>query len=286
MTDWLVLDTPNLAWRMFHAFNSRPDDAPRDVKGKPAGTIYGVLRDVSFLANAYGCPHVACCFDGETSVRKLLCPEYKQDRVPKTDGEQRERKSVKAQITRLRDDILPSLGISTFAQTGLEADDVIAKICRDYGDHNDLLVVSNDRDLYQCLSPRVALWNFRRRMTFQGFVSEYGFLPVKWPHVMAIAGGKNALPGIEGVGEISAIKYVAGTLKKTSAFAKRIEAGSKIVETNLPLVTLPFEGTRPVELGTGTLDPDVWDKVVMGLGLKSLRGLCPGRQRVIANGRG
>lgn len=102
-------------------------------------------------------------------------------------------------------------------------------------------------DFYQLLSKRVMIWHpvKREAVTRKSFKRKYGIHPKQWATVKAIAGcSGDFVKGIEQVGETTALRYVRGELMESSKAFKSIESreGQKIINRNLRLVSLPFEG--------------------------------------------
>jgi len=109
------------------------------------------------------------------------------------------------------------------------------------------VIASSDDDLLQLLSPYTSIYNLGRkeRYTEQKFIQDYGIQPQEWVEVKKIAGcsGDN-VPGVPGVGEKTAIRYLRGELNPDTKAYQKIEQGRKIIERNEDLVSLPFPGTK------------------------------------------
>jgi 5'-3' exonuclease len=116
----------------------------------------------------------------------------------------------------------------------------------------------------------------KKAVTLQSFSKETGLEPWEWAKVKAIGGCKtDEVPGIPGVGEKTAIKYILGKLKPDSAAYKAIKANKEIITRNRKLVELPFEGTQVFELRTDTISDEGWKEVCDALGMSSIRGRAP-----------
>jgi DNA polymerase-1 len=97
--------------------------------------------------------------------------------------------------------------------------------------------------MFQCLRPGVELLNpISKRVTTEGdFKEEWGLDPSDWATVLAIAGcDTDDVPGVEGVGLITAAKYLRGELSDTAIARQRIGEGLTLIERNRRLVTLPY----------------------------------------------
>ena len=104
------------------------------------------------------------------------------------------------------------------------------------------VIVSTDQDLWQLLSgDRVTVWNPRTKkmLTEQAFRERWGIGPSQWADVKAIAGCPgDGVPGVPGVGEKTAAKFMAGRLKDTTKAYNRVVEANDLWERNLRLVRL------------------------------------------------
>ena len=72
----------------------------------------------------------------------------------------------------------------------------------------------------------------------------YKVTPEDWGKVKAIAGcSSDGVPGVSGVGESTACKYLTKMLPKTYKTYKTIEKSTELINFNKQLVILPFKGT-------------------------------------------
>jgi len=270
----LVIDTPNLAWKAYHT-----------TGGLDKGVIFGVLRQFIHLHRVFCASSTVWCFDMGKQRRQSAYPDYKKTRRLEnmTEKDRNEKLGVIDQINALKNDILPPLGFrNILSQKGFEADDLIARTCCDLRNGDTATVVSSDKDFYQILTSRVKIWNGRTILTDKTFVLEYGFLPYLWSNLLAFVGGHDDIEGIKGVGEVIASSYLRGKNPKDARRAhkkgwERIdsEEGQKIKKRNLPIVTIPYPGTKSFPLNDDYLNPVTWDKTCEEMDLKSLLGLCP-----------
>lgn len=275
MSKWLVLDVNYLCWRNYHT--GMRDLSHNDV---PTGSIFGLLKDVLSLENEFDTTNIAFCFDSKTSHRKKVWHGYKSDREKKrqemTQEEHRKYIIMVTQIGILRQDILPYLGFrNIFHEEGYEADDMIASFCHTNLDE-EIIIVSADQDLYQLINPHVSLWNptQQKMMDMDRFVKEWGhdiaFRNTNlWPLVKAISGCKSdSIPGVPGVGEKTAAKFIANTLK--GAKREQILAAKDLVRNNLRLTMLPFPSTPECRIQNDIRNEASWHKVAKQYGMTSL----------------
>jgi DNA polymerase-1 len=275
---WLLLDVSYLCWRVFHSSLSK-----LSYKEIPTGVMFGFIRDLVSFQDTHATTNVAFCFDSHESKRKKILPTYKGTREEKrkleSKEEQKARMGLIQQIEILRTSFLKDIGFrNVFHAEGYEADDVIASICQTRPDTTELIIISSDKDLLQLLEPSVSIWEpgSGRFTTDENFVGAWGIQPHQWPTVKAIAGcNTDDIPGIAGVGEKIAAKFIKRELnKKTKTYAKII-AGKEQARANIELVKLPFKGTPRFKLRFDKIDPEVWRNVLTEYGMRSLRNTPP-----------
>ncbi len=259
----LLIDTPYLAWRSHHALG------PLSHRGRRTEVLFGVMREIQNLRRRFDPCRMSFCFDYPPLKRKEIFPDYKK-RKPTTTEEMQNILDVQKQIRRLYKKDLPALGMAnTFCQEGYEADDVIASLAWGLFDNEEAVIVSADQDLYQLLrnNPHVSIYHPAKgiRLTVRDFVRDYKVYPYNWRHVKAMAGCvSDSVPGIPGVGEKTAIKWILSQLKTTSAAWKKIDEGGSIIERNLRLVTLPYPGVNRF----------IWAKEIGDDGRKKWKDVC------------
>ncbi len=273
MKTWLVIDSSNLAWRAFYAMG-------RDLswQGVQTGVLFGFFRDIISLRTLFGESQFVFCFDMGRSLRALKDPGYKGDRERKYEGMDqgtlRSHSEMRQQLASLRVSYLPDLGFqNVFSQDGYEADDLIAVVAQRGGAGEEFILVSSDKDLYQLLDDRVSVYNPHSKAVINkaSFEDEWGLCPSQWVEVKAMAGcPTDCVPGIKGVGEKTAAKYLRGSLGvKTKAY-QRIQDNQSLVDWNRELVRLPCPGVRLPQLRDDRTDMQSWMDVMQKLGMKSL----------------
>jgi DNA polymerase I len=209
------------------------------------GVIFGFVKQLFNLSRRMQTNEFIFCWDSQKSWRKEIYPDYKINRKNKerTEQEEFERQTLYDQISEIRRDILPALGFNNnFIKTGYEADDLIAYITLTY-DKSEFIVVSTDQDLYQLLNSHTKIYNTitKKFITKQDFVDKFGLDPVMYREMKAISGcTSDFIKGINGVGEVTAAKYLNGG-KVSSMLVDRIHQGQDIIARNRKLTYLPFQ---------------------------------------------
>ncbi len=279
---FLILDISFLCHRAKHSTGGLT------YNGDATGVIYGLLKSLSGFQDLFNTSNFVFCFDSKTSKRKEMYPNYKANRIKKeyTEEEIAFDKAFRKQIKRLRTTYLPRIGFrNVFVQKGYESDDLMAEICLHIKSDDEAVIITSDKDLYQCISGNVSCYNpiTNKVVTMQKFKKEYGIIPELWSLVKATAGcTTDNVKGIIGVGEKRAIQYINLQLKRESKAYEDIKSkkGQKIVTRNLKLVSLPLEGTQGCRLKRDNLSESGWRDVTKLLGMVSIKDRMPfGRKR-------
>lgn len=267
----LLFDVNNVASRCFHA---RPALV---IKEKYFNAIEGFLEQVRKLRDLYGANRLAFCFDSKTYIRRRLHRGYKaiKDHPFKARGvdSSKDKKHLICQLNRLREDILPAMGFTNvFQQEGYEADDLIAWLCQHFL-VRDAVIVSSDKDLFQCLrndpGKVVKQHTFNDLVTVNSFYEKYGVSTKQWAMIKAIAGcDGDGVTGVRGVGEVTAAKYLNGKLSDTTQAVDAIKRSKDIIERNLKLVTLPLDGVEEMDILEDADTPASWVRVLKRIGLE------------------
>lgn len=253
------------------------------------GVIYGFLIQVLNLSEKFDTTDLVFAWDSRTSVRRDEFPDYKKKRKEKiiSPEEQEMLNAAFGQFIKLQEVVLPRIGfVNNFLFPGYEADDIIGSVVK--GCASGWIVVSSDNDLYQLLED-CKMWKpqAKKLYTRHDLMNDWGVSPTLWAEVKTIAGCRgDEVPGVPGVAEKTAIKFLLGNLKGK----KLSDIGSlkslEIRKRNKRLVTLPhpdFEGVRlynqpPLDFGAAL---DVCNDLGMyslteGTYLARWRRLCDG----------
>ncbi|MFM8896211.1 MAG: DNA polymerase I, partial [Actinomycetales bacterium] len=250
----LLLDGHSLAYRAFYAL---PVENFSTTTGQPTNAVYGFTSMLINVLRDEQPTHVAVAFDvSRQTFRSEAYAEYKATR-------QASPSEFKGQVPLIRE-LLDALGIPSVAVDGFEADDVIATMTDESVAHGaEVLIVTGDRDAFQLVTDRVTVLYPRKgvsdlaRMTPAAIVEKYGLLPSQYPDYAALRGDpSDNLPGIPGVGEKTAAKWIStyGSLAQLVDHADEIpgKAGQALraalpqVLVNRQLTTLRCDVPTPV----------------------------------------
>lgn len=229
--DVIVIDGSNLCHRAHAVLRGR--ELMFDTE--PTGLVFNSLRMLNSLCKKLNPSNIIICWDSRTSLREKIYPKYKKQRKEKqlTAQEKRVKEWFYIQLLTFKT-FCRQVGIVSFEFEGLEADDGLAIVVENTKEL--LTLVTTDNDLFQLLSSRVKMYNFKTFYTAKDFKKQYTINPEDWALVKAIAGcDGDGVKGLKGVGIITAIKVI---LRKKKIPFQELE---DIVFTNLPLVELPFK---------------------------------------------
>lgn len=242
MTVNVIIDGNNMAYIAKHAMRGL------SYEDRDTGVIFGFLGALLTLHKRFDYDaRFLFAWDSSRSLRREIFPEYKMRRRATRDAKSEEEReydaSARRQMTLLRKYVLPEMGFNNqWLMNGLESDDVMALLLTKV--KGDAALVTTDHDLYQCLGTGVVIYNpiTKRTVTAFDFKKEWGIEPYMWSQVLSIAGcDTDEVPGVQGVGAKTAIKYLKGELRGDGALARRIRESADVIERNAKLVTLPFE---------------------------------------------
>ncbi len=164
-------------------------------------------------------------------------------------------------------------------EPGYEADDLIAQACQQLPEEDQIVIVSNDQDLYQLLSDRVSIFKKGDYYRADHFWNDYDIEPAMWPRIKAVAGcSSDNIKGVRRIGVATAVKYVKGVLNQ-GVCSEKIAESQNLIDENLKLVELPFEGTPRVQLTKDKIDLKEWQEVCNELGLEWVGDRKPGRRK-------
>ncbi|GAC1636621.1 MAG: DNA polymerase I [Mycobacterium sp.] len=203
----MLLDGNSLVCRAFYAL---PAENFKTRGGLTTNAVYCVTAMLINLLRDEQPSHIAAAFDvSRQTFRVDKYPEYKAGRSATPD-------EFRGQID-ITKEVLVALGITVLAEPGFEADDIIATLATQAEDDGyRVLVVSGDRDSLQLVSDDVTVLYPHKgvseltRFTPGAVVEKYGLTPQQYPDFAALRGDpSDNLPGIPGVGEKTATKWIA-----------------------------------------------------------------------------
>ncbi len=188
-----LMDGSAFVFRGFYAFQnmSRSD-------GLPTNALYVVLRLLLRILREERPSHFAFILDGKgPNFRHRLYEPYKAQRLATPEPLIRQIEPLCRAVEQL--------GLRVEVSKDCEADDCIASLAERNRSERDVVIIGADKDLKQCLHPRVSIWDpalkDEKLTTYQSFTEETGLAPDSWPDYQALIGdSSDNIPGVPGIG--------------------------------------------------------------------------------------
>jgi len=192
----LLIDLTNLAYRYIET---------KDYKLFPLK----LMKDVLSFSRSFNADEIVCALDyGKSEFRKKLFPEYKAGRFERLTPEQQERRLIFFENLNTMPDVLATEGIISLRYKGIEGDDLLAYIVKNFPKH-DYTLISADTDLLQL---EVEQFSPFKKNTDDKFISlnKIGYKSAKeYITSKSMAGDKSDnIDGVYGIGEKTALKIL------------------------------------------------------------------------------
>ena len=207
MKKLILVDGNSLMYRAYYGMSASGSVA-QNSKGIFVNAVFGFVRMMNnLIKNEYDAILVA--FDaGKKTIRHEWMTEYKAGRPPMPD-------EFRMQIAYIKE-YLDIMRIKRYEQDLYEADDIIgtmAEKAKNNGYHVD--IYSSDKDLLQLVDKNVTVHLTKKGMTDledynpESFYERYQIRYDQFVDLKALMGDKSDnLPGIQGIGEKKAVKYL------------------------------------------------------------------------------
>jgi len=208
----LIIDSYNLFLRSYIV------DPSLSANGDPIGGLKGVVKSLQKICRETRPDKIIVCWDGQggSTKRRLMNKGYKEGRKTvrlnrdiRVLGEDEELQNKIWQQQRLIE-YYNSMPIAQFMFKSMEADDVIAYICRlEQFREWQKVIVSSDKDFFQLLDDQTVVYRpIQKQVLNKKYIlDEFGVHPNNFALVRAMAGDRSDnLPGIKGVGVKTAAK--------------------------------------------------------------------------------
>jgi 5'-3' exonuclease len=216
----LVVDGPSL---MFRAFFALPDSIT-DGEGRPVNALLGTVNLILRTVEDHAPRAVVVCFGEEAAhYRVELYEPYHADRPPVPDHLERQFAEVA--------DLFAAFGWIVASHDELEPDDLLGSYAQVEADAGGTaLILTGDRDMYQCASDQVTVLYLGSRQKGTEAVTpaevkrRYGIPPELVPDFIALRGDpSDSLPGARGIGDKTAADLLRrhGSLEGAIAGALR-----------------------------------------------------------------
>lgn len=191
-----------------HAFCYRAFFAVRELrnsKGQPTNAVFGFMNILRKIRKEFSPEYMAVCFDvSKKTNRHEKYAQYKIQRPSMPED-------LALQLPVIKE-LLRAYRIPIFEKEGFEADDIIATLaCRFKGPGREVIIASDDKDMYQLVGEGVAVYSSRRDalMGPQETRERFGVDPGQMVDYLALAGDtSDNIPGVDGIGEVTAKSLV------------------------------------------------------------------------------
>lgn len=209
----IIIDSNALLHRAFHALPPLSNKS-----GQQTGAVYGFLLTLFKAIKDLNANYIVACFDTKAKTfRHEKFVEYKAHR-PVTPPE------IISQIP-IAKEVLNTFKIPVFAKEGVEADDVIATICKLVEKEDDLqtFIVSGDLDNLQLVNDCVKVYTLGRGIKDTVIydrikvVERFGVEPGQMNEFKALVGdSSDNVPGVKGIGNKTAAEIIQkyGSIKE------------------------------------------------------------------------
>ncbi|MFF1788889.1 DNA polymerase I [Kitasatospora sp. NPDC058243] len=272
----MLLDGHSMAYRAFYAL---PVENFNTSTGQPTNAVYGFASMLANTVRDEQPTHLAVAFDlSRQTFRSVEFPDYKANRAKTPD-------EFRSQVP-LIGELLDAMNVPRLTAEGFEADDIIATLATAAEAAGyDVDIVTGDRDSLQLVTDHITVLYPTKgvseltRYTPEKVAEKYGVTPRQYPDLAALRGDpSDNLPGIPGVGEKTAAKWVNqfGSFDELVSRADEVKGkiGEKLrehldsVKRNRVLTELVRDVELP--LGVGDLARAPFDKAAVGTLMESL----------------
>lgn len=191
--------------------------------GTPTNGVFGFMKVLSKIISKHNPSHLVVCWDvSRNTFRKEIFDDYKANRDETPND-----LSIQFKICQ---ELLNKMGIKQFFSNDYEADDYCGTISKLFENLIDVKIITKDKDYFQCLSEKTHIWKIcNKKKDWQNLCTkygldektmpekmfeltpdilkqEYGYSPDKVVFIKGLMGdSSDNIPGIEGIGEKSAI---------------------------------------------------------------------------------
>ncbi|WP_291490454.1 5'-3' exonuclease H3TH domain-containing protein, partial [Desulfurella sp.] len=190
-----LIDGSSFLYRFFYAIKNL------SYNNFPTSVIFGFARLLLSLKDA---KYILICFDSkEKTFRKELFDEYKKQRPPIPDD-----LAIQIEPTK---EIIKAFGVKYLELAGFEADDIIATLANKFKKDFDVVIVTQDKDLFQLVDDNVFIFDPVKNITYdyQKTIEKFGVKPQQISDLLALAGdSSDGIPGVENIGPKTAVKLL------------------------------------------------------------------------------
>jgi DNA polymerase-1 len=203
-----LLDAHALCYRSFYAVKGLVNS-----KGQPTNAVFGFVNALRKMMKDFSPEYFAVCFDKDgKGFRQERYAAYKIQRPAMPDD-------LRSQMGLIRS-VVDGYRLGVMEIGGYEADDLIAMAAKTFsGQGIDVVIISDDKDLFQLVGDRVKVYSPRREemLDDDGVERALGIRPEYVADFLGLAGdSSDNIPGVQGIGKVTAQKLIQqfGSLEK------------------------------------------------------------------------
>ncbi len=225
--------------------------------GFPTNAIFGFVQTINKIEKEFKPKKIFVAFDvAKKTFRNDIYKDYKAGRPPMPED-------LLIQIKKVKE-FLKFKGIPLWEFENYEADDVIATVAKKFSEKDKVLIVTNDKDLFQIVDENISIFQAGKDKIFSIKETEerFGVPPEKVVDILSLMGdSSDNVPGVKGIGEKTALKIIKefGSLENLYENLERVKPDSLklklkedkenaflskkliLLEKNLPLENLEKE---------------------------------------------
>lgn len=223
MDKFVIIDGNNLMYRAFYALPQLSN-----FDGEISNAVFGFANMLVKCINEIRPKYIAVCFDvAKKNFRHEKFADYKGTRKPTPD-------ELKSQFP-IAKDMLKKMNIQVVEKDGLEADDLMGCLSRQFDTEN--IIVSADRDTFQLINSNTSVCFPKKGITetvnlnLNNLKEFYGVEPGQVVDLKSLMGdASDNIPGVSGIGEKTALNLITkyGTLDNVYEHIEEITGKQKI----------------------------------------------------------
>lgn len=202
MEKFVIIDGNNILFRAYYAL-------PRlaNFEGVVSNGVFGFCNVLVKVIKDINPKYIAVCFDGaKKNFRHEIFKEYKGQRKPTPED-------LISQLPIIKE-VLRAMNIQVIEHIGLEADDLIGCLSRQF-EETERIIITADRDCLQLIKDGVSILQPHKGLSETVMVTEdnmaelYGISPKQIIDYKALAGdSSDNIPGVAGIGDKTAVSLL------------------------------------------------------------------------------
>lgn len=239
-------------------------------RGMATQAVFGFVNIINRLIREKQPKYLAVAFDSRGPVfRHTMYPAYKANRPPMPAD-------LAVQVPYIKDYVLAA-NILSLQQDGVEADDIIASVCRTMvAAGHRVIIITGDKDLLQLVSDQVTIWEPMKDLLLdrETVQNKYQVSPEQLLDTFALIGdSSDNVPGVPGIGPKTAEKlinqygsldnlYARITELKTSKMQEKLVENREMAFLSKELIRLKYDVPVPLSLADYAALPANTEKLI------------------------